>query len=112
MNTLWHDKLREHQKCKECGGAGGGNADYVNADHHTERGAGDWENCENCKGSGLEPDDDIVKERILDDLTKEMEAKLMEEHAKQYLGLDDDMPDAFEHWLCNLNLTSLITILK
>ena len=30
------------------------------------------------------------------------ESYLMEEHAKQYIGTDDNMPDDFNEWLCNL----------
>lgn len=34
---------------------------------------------------------------------------LKEKHAKQYYGLDDDMSDAFEYWLSNLDVDELIT---
>ena len=27
---------------------------------------------------------------------------LMDEHAKDYQGCDDDMPDAFDNWVCTL----------
>ena len=33
---------------------------------------------------------------------------LKDKHAEQYHGLDDDMPDAFEHWLSNLDVDELI----
>lgn len=29
-------------------------------------------------------------------------------HAREYMGTDDDMPDAFEHWLSNLDLEDII----
>ena len=32
----------------------------------------------------------------------------MEEHAKEYHGTDDDMPDAFEAWLQELDGAELI----
>ncbi len=31
------------------------------------------------------------------------EGYLQEQHAKQYIGLDDEMPDSFSDWLCNLD---------
>jgi hypothetical protein len=27
---------------------------------------------------------------------------LQQQHAKVYVGLDDDMPDSFDSWLCDL----------
>lgn len=33
---------------------------------------------------------------------------LKDKHAEQYFGLDDDMYDAFEHWLSNLDTDELI----
>lgn len=33
---------------------------------------------------------------------------LKDKHAENYIGTDDDMPDAFEHWLSNLDVDELI----
>jgi len=33
---------------------------------------------------------------------------LAEKHAENYIGLDDDMPDAFDHWVSNLDGEQLI----
>jgi len=33
---------------------------------------------------------------------KNFEEFLKEKHGKQYIGLDDDMPDDYEHWLENM----------
>ena len=38
-------------------------------------------------------------ENDIENLTSEQEDKLKAEHAKDYHGTDDDMPDAFENWL-------------
>jgi len=51
------------------------------------------------------------KESIIDKLTKEQEDKLQEAHAKDYHGLDDDMPDEYENWLMDLSLDELKQIL-
>ena len=36
------------------------------------------------------------------------EEYLKEIHANDYTGTDDDMPDAFEHWLSNLDVENVI----
>ena len=36
--------------------------------------------------------------------TEKFETFLMEQHAKQYMGTDDNMPDDFNKWLCNLEV--------
>ena len=33
---------------------------------------------------------------------------LKEQHAKNYIGTDDDMPDAFDDWLTELDVDTLI----
>lgn len=49
---------------------------------------------------------------IIDNLTEEQEDKLKDAHGNGYMGLDDDMPDAFEAWLEYLSLKELKEILK
>jgi hypothetical protein len=39
---------------------------------------------------------------------KNFEDYLIEIHANQYVGLDDDMPDAFDAWLCDMDRDDLI----
>lgn len=46
------------------------------------------------------------------ELTEEQEALLREEHAKDYSGLDDEMPDDFEMWLELLSQEELLEILN
>lgn len=41
-------------------------------------------------------------------MTNLFENYLKEAHAKQYFGIDDDMPDAFENWLSNLDIEELL----
>lgn len=40
----------------------------------------------------------------------EFESFLKDEHAKNYTGLDDDMPDSFENWLTNLEAGEYIDL--
>lgn len=35
---------------------------------------------------------------------------LSDQHAKQYQGLDDDMPDDFQGWMANLTQDELIQL--
>jgi hypothetical protein len=51
------------------------------------------------------------REHIIDNLTHEQEDKLKEAHAKDYHGTDDDMSDAYEAWLMDLDLAELKRIL-
>lgn len=55
----------------------------------------------------------IEEERsdIIDNLTDEQEDKLKEAHAEDYSGIDDDMPDAYEGWLEDLDLDDLKKII-
>ena len=52
------------------------------------------------------------RQHIIDHLTNAQEEKLREEHAKDYNGTDDDMTDAYEDWLMELELDGLKQILK
>jgi hypothetical protein len=56
--------------------------------------------------------EDEEKSRIVDSLTSLQEDILKEAHAKVYIGLDDDMPDAYESWLEDLSLDELKDLLK
>lgn len=33
---------------------------------------------------------------------------LQDKHAEEYMGFDDDMPDAFDAWLCDLEIDYVI----
>ena len=48
---------------------------------------------------------------MVDSLTKMDESKLRDEHAKDYHGMDDDMPDSFESWLEDLSVAELKELL-
>ena len=39
---------------------------------------------------------------------KDFEDFLMEKHAEQYQGLDDEMPDDYEEWLADLDPNEFI----
>lgn len=47
----------------------------------------------------LKNDGFIVSDNVFDVIEKNVMAKLEEEHAEQYNGLDDDMSDNFDLWL-------------
>lgn len=38
------------------------------------------------------------------------EKYLQEEFAENYTGLDDDMPDRFDHWIENMDIQELIDL--
>ena len=40
---------------------------------------------------------------------KDFEDYLQEKHAEQYTGLDDEMPDDYEAWLSDLDVSELIS---
>jgi hypothetical protein len=60
----------------------------------------------------LEEAEGEEKSHIVDTLTTLQEDVLKEAHAKDYIGLDDDMPDAYEAWLEDLSLGELKDLLK
>lgn len=51
------------------------------------------------------------RDAIADHLTDEQEELLKEEHAKDYHGTDDDMPDSYDDWLGSLDLADYRRIL-
>lgn len=51
------------------------------------------------------------KSDIVDALTSKQEEILKEEHAKDYHGTDDDMPDAYEGWLEDLSVSELAKLI-
>lgn len=64
------------------------------------------------RNSFLQDADEAIKDKIVSNLTSAQEDKLKEEHAKDYHGTDDDMPDAFESWLEDLSGQELYELLK
>lgn len=60
----------------------------------------------------IEKAEELEREKIIDNLTKEKEEILKDEHSKNYIGTDDDMPDAYEDWLMGLSLKELKDYLK
>lgn len=43
-------------------------------------------------------------------LVETFEAFLIDKHAKDYHGTDDDMPDDYEHWVSNLDGQEIIDL--
>lgn len=74
MKTL-NEKLEEAFVCKDCKGSGESYVPYMDSDGNIS--PTDTETCENCFGSGEEPDEEIVKER-LSEIISEMSDKLLD----------------------------------
>lgn len=109
-------QIAKYKRCEECNGCGGGHADYMNSDHNLERGTGEWEDCENCQGEGIEPDEDIIIERIIENLDIDQENKLQEYfiNLKEFGGvaiIKDNCEDMFENWLGSVSLKTLEKVL-
>lgn len=59
----------------------------------------------------IEEAEEEEKSHIIDNLLPLQEDKLKEAHGEDYIGTDDDMPDAYESWLMDLSLEDLKKIL-
>lgn len=82
-----------------------GKLDYSSAEEHFYEIMRKWES------DWLKEAEAEEKEFIIDHLTDAQEIVLKDAHAKEYHGTDDDMPDAYEDWLMDLDLDSLKTII-
>ena len=80
--------------------------DYSSAEEHFYEIIRKWEK------DWIKEAEEDEKEFIVDNLTPKQEEVLKAEHAKEYHGDDDDMPDDYENWLMDLSLDSLKTITK
>ncbi len=108
--------LKEEMKCLVCKGTGElttMESVYNGSDSHLQAPVGSVA-CDNCGGMGLEPDEQIVLERIVENLSTEDEEKLqiyfMEDNGE--LGINkDNCEDLFEGWLENMDLEEIIKIL-
>lgn len=49
---------------------------------------------------------------LLEQLIADNEGKLQDIHAKNYIGTDDDMSDAFDNWLSDLSLEEVCEMLN
>lgn len=54
----------------------------------------------------------MASDYVLDHMEKErsFESYLQEVHALEYIGTDDDMPDAYERWLVDLDVQEIIDL--
>ena len=55
---------------------------------------------------------ELYNENLLEQLITENEDLLQDIHAENYMGTDDDMPDAFENWITNLTLEEVQVYIK
>jgi len=55
---------------------------------------------------------ELYEEQLLETLISENEDLLQDIHAENYMGTDDDMPDAFENWITNLTLEEVQAYIK
>ena len=110
-------ELAKEMKCLVCKGNGEYatmESVYGGSDSHIQAPVGSVR-CDNCGGSGKEPSESIVLERILNNLDSEDEEKLqiyfMENNGE--LGITkDNIEGLFEGWLENLELEEIISILS
>lgn len=54
----------------------------------------------------------VWEETALEQIIQDNEGKLQDIHAKNYMGTDDDMPDKFNDWLCDLSLDEVCEMLN
>jgi len=110
------EELKKAKKCLECNGEGGGNEDYLNEDHNLESGTGDWVKCEHCNGTGEEPNEGIIKDRLLDsDNVIEKLGEYLVNKKREINGrgvTKDNFEDMFENWLSNLSLEEITKMIK
>lgn len=110
--------IKEIKMCLACRGYGEVStleSVYGGSDSHIQAPVG-TATCDNCKGSGEEPDERIVLERALEALTPREEAKLqiIFSNEREYGGIPitkDNCDDLFEQWLGGLSLEELIGML-
>ena len=81
-----------------------GKVDFSNAEEHFYEIMRKWEK------DWIKEAEEGEREFIVCHLTTKQEETLKAEHAKEYHGTDDDMPDEYENWLMELPLDSLKTI--
>lgn len=114
-------KIQDYNKCNECNGTGElttMESVYPGTpDSHIMAPIGS-EKCDNCCGTGVEPDEDIIKERIFDTLTPEDEKKLQEYLVNEVREIGgrgitkDNCEDLFDYWLGTVELDLIRKILK
>ena len=109
-------ELKKAKQCEECNGIGEVSTMEIvwpNEPHIADIGT---EKCANCFGTGEEPDEAIVVERIIEDLDVDQENKLQE----YFVGLNefsgiliikDNCEDLFENWLGSVSLKTLEKVL-
>lgn len=109
-------QIVKYKRCEECGGVGEVNimeSVYPGEPHMAPIGS---EKCFNCNGSGKEPNEDIIIERIVENLDIDQENKLQE----YFVGLGevggipiikDNCEDMFENWLGSVSLEVLEKVL-
>ena len=113
--------LKEQSKCLECNGTG--ELSVMESVYPGTPDAGIMapigsETCDNCHGTGIEPDEQIILERIYDNLSDEDEVKLQEYLVNEVREIGgrginkDNCEDMFEVWLSSLDLEELTKILK
>ena len=109
-------ELKKAKLCEECNGVGEVNtmeSVYPGEPHMAPIGS---EKCANCIGSGYEPDEEVIVERIVEDLDVDQENKLQAYFVglNEYGGIPiikDNCEDLFENWLGDVSLATLEKIL-
>lgn len=109
-------ELKQAKLCKECNGVGElRTMAPVYQDDIIQAPVGDVM-CEHCNGAGEEQDEDIIVERIIENLTIDQENKLEKVFCdEREIGgipiIKDNCENMFENWLGRLTLEELTKIL-
>jgi len=109
-------ELKKAKLCEECNGVGEVSVMetvWAGEPHMAPVGS---EKCANCLGSGEEIDEEIVVERIIENLDIDQENKLQEYFVslKEYGGIPiikDNCEDLFDNWLGSVSLKILEKVL-
>ena len=113
-------KIQDYNKCNECKGTGELSvmeSVYPGTpDSHIMAPIGS-EKCLDCNGTGIEPNEQIILERIFDNRSEEDEKKLQEYLVNEVREIGgrginkDNCEDMFENWLSSLDLEEVVNIL-
>lgn len=109
-------ELKKAKLCEECNGFGEVNtmeSVYPGEPHMAPIGS---EVCDNCLGSGEEQDEEIIIERIIENLDIDQEKKLQEYFVSlnEFGGIPivkDNCEDLFVNWLGSVSLQTLEKVL-
>jgi hypothetical protein len=103
----------KHNQCLECKGRG--ELDVMeNVSGTSEQAPTGSCSCDNCEGTGIENNEQIIIERMIDDeeIIKKLEEYFVDEGEYRGRGITkDNCEDLFDIWLQDLDLDDIINII-